>query len=160
MSSVPTTARGIMIINSTTDRSPLHPNALTSSEMTVGRKIIIFNRGFGILDRTTVVEGPHLSKVRPGLLAGIHQFRAITVKSVFESGASYQDERSCADAGLEPYSGIHWNDRNFTIDASDEHLLPEPDKALAERDIANANIDEEDEESEDYYEFDGLGYDY
>lgn len=100
------------------ERSPLHPNALRLAELTPGLEIVVFNRHSGILNRSVVVETPHLVKTTFPPYATVH---AIKLRS---ANGDEESIEFAADIGLIPY-GKRWNTANFTIRASDSELLPE-----------------------------------
>ncbi len=102
-------------------KSPLHPSALRLRDLRPGRRIIRFNIGFGVMGRLTVVADPYVSKKDGGAL--------LKVRLCDESG--HRKDLFLADMGVVPYEGCdYWNNRNLTIDARKEHLLPSPDPKL------------------------------
>lgn len=109
-------------------RNPLHPKALRTTDLTVGRRIIEFNLKLGILDEATVMSLPFEGHLGPAGESNKEGLKTLVVTLEFEFGAV--SNASLLDMGVAPYPDSSWSRRNFTIDANDRHLLPEADPTI------------------------------
>lgn len=108
---------------STRTKNPLHPSALGLNDMTVGRRIVQFNREFGVDVEGTVVKAPYVAET---MLYGMQlKIDILTV-------AGRRMQHSLIHLGVIPFdrsnsdSRADWNQSNFTVDARKRHLLPAP----------------------------------
>jgi len=100
------------------DRSPLHASALRLKDVHPGVEYIKFNRYYGIMERGVFLSTPFVTEPAP------HMGHKLMVRV---SGRSRGSRKGfLGDMGITPYSPGRWNEANFTIRASKEHLLPAP----------------------------------
>ena len=109
-------------------KSPLHPSTLSLNDIHPGRRVIKFNRNFGISLEGIVVSKPYVWKRYYRSTDSTSCNLAVDIRSLSTGEVS---EEFLSDMGVVPYSWfgqskeVNWNDVNFTIDARKRHLLPE-----------------------------------
>jgi hypothetical protein len=94
-------------------RNPHHANALTADDLTLGRRIIRFNKHFGAFGPFIVVGGPSELDTNYG--------PTIKLKNV-DTGETC--DYFLSDLGVIPFHDDVWNDANFIVDQRNQHLLP------------------------------------
>jgi len=114
-------------------KSPLHPSALSLTDITPGRRIILFNKEYGIMEEAIVISTPRVERRSYAFLDYTTTSLVVDLRSTKHG---WTQHHYLTDMGVIPYSGsssnprAHWNDRNFTVDARKRHLLPDPDPSL------------------------------
>jgi hypothetical protein len=99
------------------NKNPLHPSALRPGDLTVGKRIIIFNTELGIIEESMILEKPHLDSSDT-----VHMF-VITVRD----SNGQKKTHGLESIGVIPNSFYGWDHQQFTIDMHKKHLLPEID---------------------------------
>ncbi|MDB5187132.1 MAG: hypothetical protein JWM07_604 [Candidatus Saccharibacteria bacterium] len=113
-------------------RNPHHEKALSAEDLKLNRKIIVFNRQYGGVEFTVVSE-PHLGYISHERTFPRQEKTLVVVTLLNKNGE--QANRPLGDMGVTPYEHTDppsWNPSNFTIDANDQPLLPEPCITLAD----------------------------
>ena len=100
------------------NKSPLHPSALRLNDLTPGRRILEFNREFGIIRELVILGYPYVATVYGG-----GKFLQVPCRN---TRSGHAELPFLADMGVLPYDNGSWNPANFTIDHRKRHLLPEP----------------------------------
>ncbi|HEX7484415.1 MAG TPA: hypothetical protein VF281_04685 [Candidatus Saccharimonadales bacterium] len=98
-------------------KSPLHPSALRAGDLTVGKRIVIYNLTLGIIDEAMIITKPHLDT----------SDSAGSIVVTIRNSKGERKDYPLESIGVIPDSFYGWDDEQFTIDIRKKHLLPKPD---------------------------------
>lgn len=110
-----------MLKHHATNKNPLHPSALRTGDLTVGKRIVIFNIELGIIEQSMIIAKPHLD----------NDYATGSFVITVRDSKGQKKVHDLETIGVIPNSFYGWDDQQFTIDIHKRHLLPKPGMDLA-----------------------------